>query len=108
MESEERAVEEEQSCECRWNLDIIMMIRHLFLGWKGSGRVRAGNCAVDLFPPDEIKEEETGDSIGTGAAGRTPFSAGCRIHRARYSVCVAGKRRSAARRRIPPGRERRL
>jgi hypothetical protein len=63
---------------------------------------------VDPFPPDEIKEEEAGDSIETGAAGRTGVSAGFRIHRARYSVCVAAKRRPAARRRAPPGRERRL
>jgi hypothetical protein len=54
--------------------------------------------AVDLLAPEEIKEEETGDSIGSGAAGRTRGSVGCRIRRARYSICVAGKRRSAARR----------
>jgi hypothetical protein len=41
---------------------------------------------VDLFPPDEIKEEETGDSIGSGAAGRTGVSAICRIHRAIFSL----------------------
>jgi hypothetical protein len=58
-------------------------------GGRASGRGRAGNCAVDLFPPDEIKEDETGDLIGSGAAGRTGVSAGCRIHRARYSVYVA-------------------
>jgi hypothetical protein len=70
--------------------------------WKGSDRGRAGNCAVDPFPPDEIKEEETGHSIGNGGAGRT------RVSTARYSVCVSGKRRSATRRGAPPSRERRL
>jgi hypothetical protein len=77
-------------------------------GGRASGRGRAGNCAMDPFPPDEIKEEEIGDSIETGAAGRTGVSAGCRIRRARYSICVAGQRRSAARRRAPPGRQRSL
>jgi hypothetical protein len=52
-------------------------------GGRNFGRGRAGNGAVDLFPPDAIKEEETGDSIGSGAARRTGVSAGCRIHRAR-------------------------
>jgi hypothetical protein len=59
--------------------------------------------AVDLLPPEEIKEGETGDSIGSGAAACTRVSAGCPIHRARYSICVAGKRRSAAKRRASPG-----
>jgi hypothetical protein len=58
--------------------------------------------AVDLLPPEEIKEEETRDSIGSGAAARARVSADYRIRRARYSVCVAGKRRSAARRRASP------
>jgi hypothetical protein len=71
--------------------------------WKG-----LNTCQYKTL---DLRQEETGDSIGTGAAGAagcTGVFGGCRIHRARYSVCVASKRRSAATRRAPPGRQRRL
>jgi hypothetical protein len=60
--------------------------------------------AVDLLPPKV--NQGKGNRGFDRDRGRRPhggFSAGCRIRRARYSICVAGKRRSAARRRASPG-----
>jgi hypothetical protein len=49
---------------------------------------------MDLFPPDEIEEDETVDSLRSGASGNTQLSMVYRSSRARFGRCISGKPRS--------------